>query len=265
MNHLLVGSEGTLGIFTAITLRVYGIPEAMMAARAVFPSVDHAVNAATMMLSAGIPIARVELVDTRSIQQVNLHSDTDYDEAPTLFLEFHGNEAGLKQDMLFAEELVNDESCRSFTVESDAKERTKLWEARHQLAYAFTHGFPQKKMMLTDVCLPLTELTDAIHYALQVIRESGVDGSAQGHVGDGNFHTLLMYDPATEREKVMTVNEQIVEYALARGGTCTGEHGVGMGKKKYQRMEHGAALDIMKAVKQTFDPKCILNPGKIFD
>lgn len=266
LNNLFIGSEGTLGIFTEITLRVYGIPEVTMAARAVFPSVDQAVDAAVAMLSAGIPIARVELVDARSVKQVNIHSETDYLEKPTLFLEFHGNQAGLEQDVAFAKELVNDEGCLAFQVESDSKKRAKLWEARHNLAYAFIHGFPEKKMMLTDVCLPLTELTGSIHHAREVIDASGLDGAVLGHVGDGNFHTILMFDPKDEKglDKANEVNEQIVEYALARGGTCTGEHGVGVGKSKYQRREHGDALDVMKALKQTLDPKGILNPGKIF-
>lgn len=266
LNNLFIGSEGTLGIFTEITLRVYGIPEVTMAARAVFPSVDQAVDAAVAMLSAGIPIARVELVDARSVKQVNIHSETDYLEKPTLFLEFHGNQAGLEQDVAFAKELVNDEGCLAFQVESDSKKRAKLWEARHNLAYAFIHGFPEKKMMLTDVCLPLTELTGSIHHAREVIDASGLDGAVLGHVGDGNFHTILMFDPKDEKglDKANEVNEQIVEYALARGGTCTGEHGVGVGKSKYQRREHGDALDVMKTLKQTLDPKGILNPGKIF-
>lgn len=266
LNNLFIGSEGTLGVFTEITLRVYGIPEVIMAARAAFPTVDQAVDAAVAMLSAGIPIARVELVDSRSIKQVNLHSETDYLEKPTLFLEFHGNEAGLKQDVGFARELVEDEDCLAFEVETDSKKRTKLWEARHNLAYAFIHGYPKKKMMLTDVCLPLTELTGSIHHAREVIEASGLDGAVLGHVGDGNFHTILMYDPEKhdELDKANEVNEKIVDYSLSRGGSCTGEHGVGIGKSKYQRREHGNALDVMKAIKHTLDPKGIFNPGKIF-
>lgn len=266
LNNLFIGSEGTLGIFTEITLRVYGIPEVIMAARAVFPTVDRAVDAAVGMLSAGIPIARVELVDARSVRQVNLHSETDYLEKPTLFLEFHGNKAGLQQDVTFAQELVSDHECLSFDVETDSKRRTKLWEARHNLAYAFIHGFPEKRMMLTDVCLPLTELTGSILHAQEAIADSGLDGSVLGHVGDGNFHTILMYHPDKEGDldRANQVNGKIVDYALARGGTCTGEHGVGFGKNKYQRREHGAAYDVMASIKHTLDPKGILNPGKIF-
>lgn len=264
LNHLFTGSEGTLGVFTEMTLRVYSIPETVMAARAVFPTVDQAVDGAVKLLAAEIPIARVELVDVRSLQQVNQYSQTDYPEAPTLFLEFQGNEAGLQQNMAFAREQLDDEGCRSFETESDAQKREKLWEARHHLAYAFAHRYPDKKMMITDVCVPLTELTGAIHHALQAIEASGIDGGAQGHVGDGNFHTLLMVDPQTEFDRANEVNQQIVEYALSRGGTCTGEHGVGLGKRKYQQAEHGSALQVMSAIKQTLDPKGILNPGKIF-
>ncbi|HET7657559.1 MAG TPA: FAD-linked oxidase C-terminal domain-containing protein [Bacillales bacterium] len=266
LNHLFIGSEGTLGIFTEITLRVYGIPEVVMAARAVFETVEQTVKAAVDLLSAGIPIARVELVDARSVKQVNHHSETDYPEKPTLFLEFHGNEAGLNQDVAFARELIKDEGGLAFEAETDSKRRAKLWEARHHLAYAFIHGFPEKKMMLTDVCLPLTELTGAICHARVAIDASGLDGAVLGHVGDGNFHSILMYNPnqAEDLARANEVNEKIVAYSLERGGTCTGEHGVGFGKSKYQRREHGAALDVMKSIKQTLDPKGILNPGKIF-
>lgn len=266
LNHLFIGSEGTLGIFTEITLRVYGIPEVIMAARAAFPTVDQTVQAAVNLLSAGIPIARVELVDARSVKQVNHHSGTDYLEKPTLFLEFHGNEAGLTQDVAFAREIIKDEGGLAFEAEKDSKRRAKLWEARHHLAYAFIHGYPEKKMMLTDACLPLTELSGAIRHTQKFIEESGLDGSVLGHVGDGNFHTILMYDPNREGEldRANEVNEKIVAYSLERGGTCTGEHGVGIGKSKYQRREHGLALDVMKSIKQTLDPKGILNPGKIF-
>lgn len=266
LNHLFVGSEGTLGLFTELTLRVYGIPEMVMAARAVFSSVGQATNAAFSLLSAGIPVARVELVDARSIKQVNLYSGTRYPEKPTLFLEFHGNEAGLKQDLAFARELAEDENCESFQAETDPSARARLWKARHHLAYAFSHGYPDKKMMITDVCLLRSQLTDAVERARQWIDDSPLDGAVLGHIGDGNFHLFLMYDPNREEEiqAAEELNEKVVEYALARGGTCSGEHGVGLGKKKYQRAEHGAAFDVMQAMKRVLDEKGILNPGKIF-
>ena len=267
LTGLFVGSEGTLGSFTEITLRVYGIPETIIAGRAVFPTVKAAVDGAVSLLSAGLAIARVELVDSASIKQVNLHSETDYPEQPTLFFEFHGNEAALAQDVAFAQELLEENECASFLVETDSKKRAKLWEARHNLAYAFKHGFPGKDMMLTDVCLPLSELSEAVVYARETIDNSGLAGGVLGHVGDGNFHTTLMYNKRDSHEVRLAeeVNGKIVEYALKKGGTCTGEHGIGIGKKKYLQMEHPDTLPFMKAIKQQFDPNGILNPGKLFD
>lgn len=267
LTGLFVGSEGTLGSFTEITLRVYGIPETIIADRAVFPTVKAAVDGAVSLLSAGLAIARVELIDSASIKQVNLHSKTDYPEQPTLFFEFHGNETALAQDVAFAQELLKENECASFLVETDSKKRAKLWEARHNLAYAFKHGFPGKDMMLTDVCLPLSELSEAVVYARETIDNSGLAGGVLGHVGDGNFHTTLMYNKGDSHEVRLAeeVNGKIVEYALKKGGTCTGEHGIGIGKKKYLQMEHPDTLPFMKAIKQQFDPNGILNPGKLFD
>ncbi|MED1952068.1 FAD-binding oxidoreductase [Brevibacillus centrosporus] len=267
LTGLFVGSEGTLGAFTEITLKVYGIPETVIAGRATFPTIKQAVDGAMSLLAAGIAIARVELVDSTSIRQVNLHSETDYLEQPTLFLEFHGNEAGLTHDVSFAQELLEENGSIDFLVETDSKKRAKLWEARHNLAYAFKHGFPGKEMMLTDVCTPLSELTGAVVYAREVIDQSGLAGGVLGHVGDGNFHTTLMFnkqDPA-EVQLAEEVNAKIVEYALQKGGTCTGEHGIGIGKKKYLQKEHADTLPWMKLIKQQFDPHNILNPGKILD
>jgi len=264
LTSLFVGSEGTLGVFTELTLRVYGIPEAIMAARAVFPTVNHAVNAAVAIISTGIPVARIELVDAFSMKYMNEHSKTGYPEAPTLFLEFHGNEYGLKRDVEFAKELAMAEDCQAFAFETDSKARAQLWEARHHLAYAFIHGSPGKKLMVTDVCVPLSELAGAVEKARQTLNESGIAGGILGHIGDGNYHVLLMIDPNDPRdvERAEKINAAIVEYALSRGGTCTGEHGVGVGKLKYQHPEHGEALDVMMRIKQALDPKGILNPGK---
>lgn len=265
LSGLFVGSEGTLGVITELTLRVYGIPEVVMAARVVFPDVKTAVDTAVAILQAGIPVARVELVDARSVKQVNLHSGTDYLEEPTLFLEFHGNEAGLKQDLIFAEELAKAGGCLAIEFETDSIRRAQLWEARHNLAYAFIHGFPKKKQMVTDVCLPLTELTGAVVEARRLLDEMGLDGAVLGHVGDGNFHTILMFDPGDPEDvkRSTKYNELLVEYAISRGGTCTGEHGVGLGKRKYQQKQHGESLKVMAAIKQMLDPKGILNPEKV--
>lgn len=263
---LFVGSEGTLGVFTELTLKVHGIPEETLAARASFPSVEDAIGAVVSILSAGIPIARVEFVDQQSMKQVNAYSQTVYAELPTLFLEFHGNKAGLKQDAVFTQEIVLDHGCQDFQFETDSKARARLWEARHNLAYAFIHGFPGKKLMTTDVCLPISELVGAVNDTRKALGTSELDGGIVGHVGDGNYHVALMIDlnNKEEVEKAHQLNEHIVYYALERGGTCTGEHGVGVGKRKYLQREHGESLGVMAAIKQALDPKGILNPGKIF-
>lgn len=266
LTGMIVGSEGTLGAITELTLRVYGIPEYVMAARATFESVKDAVDTAYDIMAAGIPIARVELVDAASIERMNRHSQTSYEEAPTLFLEFHGNEAGLNSDISFVKELAEGHACNSFQFETDSKARATLWEARHQLTYAFKHASPGKHMIVTDVCVPLSELTDAVLHARSQMDRLELFGGVLGHIGDGNFHTIVMIDTANadELERAETFNALIVEHALARGGTCTGEHGVGKGKVKYQRQEHGESYDLMYQIKQLFDPRGIMNPGTIF-
>ncbi|GAB3803328.1 FAD-binding oxidoreductase [Virgibacillus kimchii] len=265
LNGLFVGSEGTLGCITELTLKVQGIPEHTMAGRASFATVDEAVNAVISTLQAGIPLARVELVDEASMIQINKFSETDYKEVPTLFLEFHGNEAGLKQDVDFTKEILYDHGCKELAFESDTAARNKLWEARHNAAYAYLHGNPGKKQMVTDVCLPISELAGAIKDAREAVESSGLTGGIVGHVGDGNYHILLMVDvdnPA-DIERANQVNERIVNYALKRRGTCTGEHGVGVGKQKYQQQEHGEALQVMEKIKKALDPDNILNTGKV--
>ena len=267
LNGLFVGSEGTLGCFTELTLKVHGIPEEIMAGRASFQTTHEAVDAVIGILQAGIPVARVELVDEHAMKEINVYSETDYKEVSTLFLEFHGNAAGLKQDVAFTKEIVNDFNCEEFAFESDTKGRNQLWEARHNAAYAFIHGNPGKKQMVTDVCLPISEMAEAIKDAREAIDASGLVGGIVGHVGDGNYHILLMIDPdnADDIARADKVNERIVEYSLERGGTCTGEHGVGIGKQKYQRREHGPALDVMKQIKTALDPLDLFNPGKVID
>lgn len=265
LNGIFVGSEGTLGCFTELTLNVYGIPEHTVAARASFAIVDDAVEAVIAILQAGIPVARVELIDEQSMKQINLYSDTSYKEVPTLFLEFHGNKAGLEQDVAFTKEILQDKNCQEILFEEKTAKKNLLWEARHNAAYAYTHGYPGKKQMITDVCLPISELVGAIKDAREAVEESGLAAGIVGHVGDGNYHVLLMIDLNNPEEisKANKVNERIVHYALAKGGTCSGEHGVGIGKRKYQRLEHGDAFEIMQKIKKALDPDKILNPNKI--
>ncbi|MEG0260795.1 MAG: FAD-linked oxidase C-terminal domain-containing protein, partial [Lysinibacillus sp.] len=265
LNGLFVGSEGTLGCFTEMTLRVYGIPEFVTAGRAVFKTVSDAVDAVTALLQAGVAIGRVELVDEVSVAQANIYNSTSYEEQPTLFLEFHGNAEGMQADIAFTKEIFEDFGCEAFMFESDTAARNQLWEVRHSVAYAYIHAYPGKKLMSTDVCVPISVLAETILYAREQLNNFGLPGGIVGHVGDGNFHALLMLDSndAEEQEKANLFNEHIVQFALLRGGTCTGEHGVGIGKMKYQATEHGASLQVMKAIKLALDPNGIMNPGKI--
>ncbi|GEN87521.1 FAD-linked oxidase C-terminal domain-containing protein [Oceanobacillus sojae] len=267
LNGLFIGSEGTLGCFTELTLQVYGIPEHIVAARATFPSLTNAIEAVTSILHAGIPIARVEFVDEASVTQINKFNETNYPIKPTLFLEFHGNASGLQEDLAFSQEIMQDHGCDNFSSETDNAARNHLWDARHNLAYAYIHGHVGKKMMLTDVAVPISELANSVIYAGEELEKLNIPGGILGHVGDGNFHSLIMIDMENEEEvkKAKQFNEKIVRYALERGGTCTGEHGVGIGKKPYQRLEHGAALDVMVNIKKALDPNNILNPAKIVD
>ena len=266
LNGLFVGSEGTLGCFTELTLQVHGIPEHIVAARATFPNLTDAIESVTSVLQAGVPIARVEFVDEESIIQINKFSETDYPIKPTLFLEFHGNKAGLEQDLVFTQQIMDDHGCEAFTSETTTAARNKLWDARHNLAYAYVHDYVGKEMMLTDVAVPISELANSVIYAREELDKLEIPGGILGHVGDGNFHSIIMIDVNNpeEMEKANQFNEKVVLYALERGGTCTGEHGVGVGKAQYQRQEHGAALDVMMNIKKVLDPNNILNPNKIF-
>lgn len=265
LNGLFVGSEGILGCITELTLKVYGIPEYEVAGRAVFQSTTEAVQAVTAIKQAGIPIGRVELVDAESIRVVNQYSETNYMESPTLFLEFTGNEAGLQSDMEFAKEILKEFDCEDIQFEKDTAAKNTLWHARHNVLYAFTHAFPGRKLMITDVCVPINELAGSIDYARSLLDELNIKGGLTGHVGDGNYHAFIMIDLASDKEMALAkhFNEKLVTDAIERGGTCTGEHGVGVGKRIYQRLEHKNAFQVMQSIKQVLDPKGILNPGKL--
>ena len=266
LTELYVGSEGTLGIFTELTLQVYGIPEVTVAGRAVFSSLQNAVQAATSLLQVGVPIARIELVEANSIKSMNNSAGTNYVEDTTLFLEFHGSKINVDGDLEITKELFTDIGCYQFDIETDSIGSKKLWEVRHNNLNMMLHTNPGKKVMNTDVCVPLSTLAVAIEYSRKTIDETGLDGCIIGHIGDGNFHAGIILDPNNldDLERANYINEKIVKFALAVGGTCTGEHGVGLGKMKYQQEQHGNALGVMKSIKQVLDPNQILNPGKIF-
>jgi D-lactate dehydrogenase (cytochrome) len=260
---LFVGSEGTLGVFTELILRLYPLPERTVAARAVFPDIEAAGRAAVAMIRTGMRIGRVELVDARTVGAVNAYKGTDYAVAPTLFLEFSGSEASVEDDVEVARGISNSEGCTSFDFEADEAAREKLWEARHDAALAIRDLYPGKGMMGTDVCVPISDLPGALRHARDTIASRGIDGAILGHVGDGNYHAVFPVDEA-DRERAEAVNTEIVDYALERGGTCTGEHGIGMGKTGHLQKEHGDSLPFMREIKRIADPNDIMNPGKIF-
>jgi D-lactate dehydrogenase (cytochrome) len=260
------GSEGTLGVFTELILRLQPIPEQVLAARAVFPSIEAAGRAAVATIRSGMQIGRLELVDARTVEAVNAYKNTAYAVSPTLFLEFSGTEAAVERGVATARAISEAEGARAFDFEEDEAGRERLWEARHEAALAIRELNPDKKPMTTDVCVPISILPDALREARGIIESRGLDGAILGHVGDGNYHAVFPVDPDDEEdlERAEKVNSEIVAYALARGGTCTGEHGIGFGKVGYLREEHGDCLPLMRKIKSLADPNDIMNPGKIF-
>jgi D-lactate dehydrogenase (cytochrome) len=266
LTGLFVGSEGTLGAFTELILRLQPVPEQILAARAVFPSIEAAGGAAVAMIRSGMQIGRVELVDARTVEAVNAYKGTAYPVSPTLFLEFSGTEAAVERDVGAARALSEAEGAQAFDFEEDEAGRERLWEARHEAALAIKELNPDRKPMTTDVCVPISDLPDALREARETIESRGLDGAILGHVGDGNYHAVFPVDPEDEEdlERARRVNSEIVGYALARGGTCTGEHGIGFGKAGYLREEHGDSLPFMRKIKELADPNGIMNPGKIF-
>ncbi|MCL6517626.1 FAD-linked oxidase C-terminal domain-containing protein [Alicyclobacillus sp.] len=266
LTGLFVGSEGTLGVITELTLKVYGIPEHTVAARAEFPDLYAACQAAYGIIGSGIPIARVELVDEHTVAAVNRFKGTAYPETPALFLEFQGTKAAVEGDVRLAEEICREEGATAFRFETDSAARHELWEARHDAALAILAVRPGSRMKVTDVCVPPSDMPEAIRRARETIDRHGVHGAILGHVGDGNYHVVFAVDPDDEAELAVAerINDEIVRFALERGGTCTGEHGVGWGKMRYVAEERASVLPLMRAVKRAFDPNNILNPGKVF-
>ncbi len=266
LTRLFVGSEGTLGIITEIQLRLYGVPEAISAAVCSFETMEGAVNTTISTIQMGIPVARIELMDEVQVDAINRYADFDYALKPTLFFEFHGTEAWVKEQAEMVKEISNDEGGSDFQWETREQERQKLWEARHNAYYAALALRPGSKGWPTDVCVPISRLADCIMETRQDIDECGLFVPLVGHVGDGNFHLLFLIDPENEEEELkryQPLNDRLVERALRMGGTCSGEHGIGSGKLKYMVAEHGDSLDLMRQIKQAFDPHNLMNPGKV--
>ncbi|GLQ05800.1 FAD-binding oxidoreductase [Sneathiella chinensis] len=265
LTKLYVGSEGTLGIITEVTLRLYGIPEAMSAATVSFPDIGSAVQAVILTIQAGIPVARIELADEVQIDAINKYSNMTLPVQPSLFLEFHGSETGVEEQARQVGEICKDFGAEDFQWTTRTEERNKLWEARHNAAYAALALRPGSSLWATDVCVPISRLADCIMETKKDLETSNLIAPIVGHVGDGNFHLAFVLDkdnPA-ELEEAEQINGRLIDRALAMDGTCTGEHGIGLGKKKYLRREVGSAFDVMVAVKQALDPDNIMNPGKI--
>ena len=267
LTGLFVGSEGTLGIITEITLRLYGQPEAISSGVCEFATLRGAVDTVIQTIQLGIPVARIELVDELQIRAVNAYSKTDLAECPTLFLEFHGTPAGVAEQSTQFGEIAAEHGGGTFRWTTNTEERSALWDARHKAYYADIALKPGSTGISTDVCVPISQLCECITQTRAAIDESGIIGPILGHVGDGNFHVVMVYDPESpdEEARAKALSERIVEMALAHGGTCTGEHGIGIGKKGYLVAEHGDAVDVMRAIKRALDPTGIMNPGKVFD
>jgi D-lactate dehydrogenase (cytochrome) len=265
LTSLFVGSEGTLGVITELTLRLHGIPEHVVAGRVAFPDLDAACRTAAALVGAGVVVSRVELLDAPTLRAVNAYKGSAYDEAPTLFLEFAGTEAGVSGDVEAARELAELEGGRDLALETDPTRRAQLWEARHHVAFAVAAFAPGKVYKSTDVCVPVSEMPEAIRRARLALDERGFEATIVAHAGDGNYHVLFALDPG-DPEAVAdaeSLNDELVEWALAHGGTCTGEHGIGLGKIGYLETEHGDLLPLMRGIKRLLDPNGILNPGKV--
>jgi D-lactate dehydrogenase (cytochrome) len=265
LTRVFVGSEGTLGVITEVTLRLYGIPQAMSAAVCAFPTIEDAVNTVIETIQSGIPVARIELLDEVQVDAVNRYSKLDYAVQPTLFFEFHGTEAGVMEQVEMVKAVAAGHGGSAFRWATQAEDRNKLWQARHNAYYAALALRPGAKGWATDVCVPISRLADCISETKRDIRETKMLAPLVGHVGDGNFHLTYVIDPGNpaEMETAQRLNERMVHRALAMGGTCTGEHGVGYGKIDFLEAEHGPAVDAMRRLKRAFDPDNIMNPGKI--
>jgi D-lactate dehydrogenase (cytochrome) len=265
LTRLYVGSEGTLGVITEITLRLYGIPEAISAAVCSFKTIEGAVDTVISTIQSGIPIARIELLDDVQMDALNKYSKLDYPVLPTLLLEFHGTKAGVQEQAEMVQALAADNGGGDFKWATQGEERNKLWQARHDAAWAAQALRPGAHMWATDVCVPISRLAECIRETKKDLAATYLKAPLVGHVGDGNFHLVFLVDRSKPEEiaEAERLNDRLVMRAIALDGTCTGEHGVGSGKMKFLQAEHGEALSVMRLLKQSLDPQNIMNPGKM--
>ncbi|WP_425072624.1 FAD-binding oxidoreductase [Sagittula sp. S175] len=265
LTALLVGSEGTLALVTEITLRLHGIPESISAGICAFPDMTAATNAVMETIQMGIPMARIEFACAQTAQAFNAYAGTAMADQPHLMVEFHGSPESAAQDAARFAEIVADHGGSRFQWSSKSEERTALWAMRHNGYYAILASRPGARAVVTDICVPISQLPRAIEETQTDIAASGLPGPILGHVGDGNFHAILLIDPdkPTHLDIAKDLAHRMAERALRLGGTCTGEHGVGLGKKAYMQAEHGEGWDVMGQLKRAMDPQNILNPGKL--
>ncbi|RED49706.1 FAD-binding oxidoreductase [Aestuariispira insulae] len=266
LTRLFVGSEGTLGIVTEIQLRLYGIPESITSAVCQYPDLESAVNTVILAIQSGIPVARIELLDAVQMKACIQYSNLEgYEEKPTLFFEFHGTTAGAEEQAEQVRAISDEFGGSAFAWTAQVEDRNRLWKARHNAYFAAKALDPTKSALTTDVCVPISRLAECILETKQDADAEGLTAPIVGHVGDGNFHMLLLFD-ADDRAAQARVHDlvgRLNDRAITMGGTCTGEHGIGMGKIKYLEREHGEAVELMRTLKTAFDPQGILNPGKI--
>ena len=265
LTRLYIGSEGTLGVITELTIRLHGQPEAVSGGVCPFPDIESACNAVIATIQCGIPVARIELLDPLQVKACNIYSKLELEEKPTLFLEFHGSAAGVEEQAELFGAIASEYGGGDFTWATQAEERNKLWAARHDSYWASFALRPGAKGVATDVCVPISRLAECVSETAKDLQEADLLATMVGHVGDGNFHVLVLVDEDNEKE--VAAAEAFVERlnwrAIDMEGTCTGEHGVGQGKMKYLKREHGGGLDVMRAIKTSLDPQNIMNPGKI--
>lgn len=265
LTALFVGSEGTLGVITELTLRLHGVPEAMSSAICAFDDIGAAVNAVIATIQTGIPMARIEFVDAETARAFNGYAGADMPECPHLLLEFHGSDASVKEQAERAGEIIAEFGGSDFKWSTRTEDRNALWEMRHNAYYAALSLKPGATAVVTDICVPLSRLAEAVEQTAADIAASGLPGPILGHVGDGNFHAVLMIEPgnASEKATALALAKAMSERALRLGGTVTGEHGVGMGKLDYMEAEHGPAWGVMGDIKRALDPGNLMNPGKM--
>lgn len=267
LTHLLVGSGGTLATFTELTVKLHPIPEAISAAICTFPSADHAVRAVIQTIQLGVPIARIELIDALTVRALNAYSKTQLREAPSLFFELHGSEAGVKEQVETIRMVADEHEGQDFEWAVHPEDRSRLWQARHDAYFASLALRPGCRSLTTDAVVPISRLAECIEATAADLREHNLLAPIFGHVGDGNFHALILVDPndAHEVERAEGVAHRLAERAIAMQGSCTGEHGIGITKQHFMEVEHGAnSVDVMRAIKAALDPKQLMNPGKIF-